>query len=119
MDSANEVSPNGEDILNLSAEFLDLSRVMDWLEKDKAELERRKDQIYNALLQRVTQLRANYDEGRSALDDELPSVSFNSLQPATFVLNNLLRGLFWEPRRLLDQERCIRLLPCGPSRGVC
>ena len=47
---------------------------MDWLEKDRVELEGRKEQIYNALLQRIAQLRANYEQRPDALDEEMPSV---------------------------------------------
>ncbi|HJR77730.1 MAG TPA: hypothetical protein VJ805_12170 [Nitrospiraceae bacterium] len=90
---ANELSPSDEGLLNPSAGFLDLSRIMDWLEKDRVELEGRKEQIYNALLQRIAQLRANYEQRPDALDEEMPSLPFDSLQPATFVLNHLLRGL--------------------------
>ncbi len=98
-DRAYEMSPEGCAVLDLSADtFFRLSAVVDWAQQDRANIQRRSNEIDDALRQRIAQDRAAYEADPASLDTSLPPIPFDRSRPATFALIHLLRILVREAR---------------------
>lgn len=96
---AYDLSPEGNKVLDLSAEkFFRLGTVLDWVQANRDNIRRDVLQIYEALRDRLSQLRADYDNNPTSLEELLPPVPFGERQAATFVWIHLQRILVVEAK---------------------
>ncbi len=94
---AYELSPEGTNVLDLSAEvFFRLGAVVDWVEKNRDNIERDKVRVAQGFRERLEQLRADYENDRAILDRQVPPIPFDERWPAMFVCFHLQRLLVKE-----------------------
>lgn len=92
---SSEPPPGG--FLDLSSEtFFRLGAVLDWVQEIRDKVQSHRDQLDEALRQRLVHLRTEYNRDRALLDWHLPSLPFETQRPATFVLVHLQRLLVQE-----------------------
>lgn len=93
MRRANDLSPEGSKVLDLSETFFRLGAVLDWAQEERDKIRGDARRIDQALRDRVNQARVEYEKDPISLDRELPPIPFDTLRPATFVLIHLLRTM--------------------------
>jgi len=95
---AYDLSPGGTKVLDLSETFFRLGAVLDWAQEERDAIRNDARHIDQALRDRVTQTRIEYEKDPISLDHELPPIPFDTRRPATFVLIHLLRMLVVEAK---------------------
>ncbi|MDH5575592.1 MAG: hypothetical protein OEY80_08930 [Nitrospirota bacterium] len=93
-----DLSTNGDNLLNLSGAFFDLSTVLNWLQESRERIKTDKEKLDQALKNHIKQARDDYDKDPNSFNYEYPEISYDPRLPATFVLNNLMRMLVREAK---------------------
>lgn len=94
---AYDLSPQGSTVLSLAPDtFFRVSAVVDWAQQGRAVVRAQMQQIDQSLIDTVTRVRKLFEKDSTALDREIPSISYDQRWPATFVLRALLRLLVRE-----------------------
>jgi hypothetical protein len=99
-----DLSTNGDNLLNLSEAFFDLSTVLNWLQESRGKIKTDKEKLDQTLKNHIKQARDDYDKDPNSFDYGYPEISYEPRLPATFVLNNLMRMLVHEARAFSFKE---------------
>ena len=94
-----ELSPNGQQIVNLSADhFFRLGSVVEWAGEIRDRTRAQAAKLDDALSSQLKKLRSEYDRDPCSLDQLLPAIPFRVPLRATFAWTHLLRNLVLEAK---------------------